>query len=71
MNVFVDGIMVYVNSTTPLEEVIQGSEVGAIEVYAGASETPPQFLGASNGCGSVVIWTKGWLSQESEPDSAT
>jgi hypothetical protein len=69
MNVFIDGIMVSVDSNTPLEDAIQGSEIGAVEVYAGASETPPKFLGASNGCGSIVFWTKGYLSAATEPDS--
>lgn len=69
MNVFIDGVMVSVNSTTPLEDAIQGTEVGAIEVYPGPSETPPRFLGASSGCGSIVIWTKGYLSAETASDS--
>ena len=61
MNVFVDGVAVTVNRDFPLETAIQGSELAAIEVYVGPSETPAKYLGASNGCGSIVIWSKGYL----------
>jgi hypothetical protein len=61
MNVFVDGVPAPVTRDFPLETAIQGSELGAIEIYPGASETPPKFLGTSNGCGSIVIWSKGFL----------
>jgi len=29
-----------------------------IEVYAGASTTPPQFSGPNRGCGVILVWTK-------------
>jgi hypothetical protein len=61
MNVFVDGVTVQVTRDFPIETAIQGSELGAIEIYPGPSETPAKFLGASNGCGSIVIWSKGFL----------
>ncbi len=69
LNVFVDGTRAYISSGMTLEDVISGSEVGAMEVYATATETPPQFIGGNFDCGALVIWTKGWLSSESEPDS--
>ena len=71
MNVYVDGNKVAVNSSMPLEDAVSGSEIGAMEVYPSASETPPEFsgLGASAPCGAVVIWTKGYVSQENASDS--
>ena len=69
MNVFIDGLLIKVDKDNALENAISSSEVGAIEVYAGASETPPRFLGASNGCGSIVIWTRSYVDREVESDS--
>ncbi len=33
-------------------------DIGAIEVYAGASTTPLQFAGYDRGCGVILVWTK-------------
>jgi hypothetical protein len=33
-------------------------DLAGIEVYAGASTTPPQFAGFNRGCGVVLVWTK-------------
>ena len=38
-----------------IDVMVDPKEVAAVEIYAGISETPPQF-GRSE-CGSVVIWT--------------
>ena len=70
MNVFVDGSRAYMSGGMTIEEVISGSELGAIEVYPSASETPPQFIVMGSDCGALVIWTKGWLSAESQPDTS-
>jgi hypothetical protein len=69
MNVFVDGSRAYMSGGMTIEDVISGSELGAIEVYASASEVPPQFIVNGSDCGAIVIWTKGWLSAETESDS--
>ena len=69
MNVFVDGNRAYMSGGMTIEDVISGSELGAIEVYPSASETPPQFIVMGSDCGTIVIWTKGWLSAETESDS--
>jgi hypothetical protein len=69
MNVFVDGTRAYLSGGMTLEDVVSGSEMGAMEVYPSASETPPQFIVMGSDCGTLVIWTKGWLSAESQPDS--
>jgi hypothetical protein len=51
---------IYLNGTrlkdpSGIDVMVDPNEVAAIEIYAGISETPPQF-GRSE-CGSVVIWT--------------
>jgi hypothetical protein len=33
-------------------------DIGAIEVYAGASTIPPQFSGFDRGCGVILVWTR-------------
>ena len=37
---------------------LRREDVLAMEVYRGASETPPEFSFQLNGCGVVVIWTQ-------------
>jgi hypothetical protein len=73
MAVFIDGVKTEIGGRggmmTTLEDVIAGYELGAIEVYPGPAETPPQFIGGENACGTIVIWTKGWLSAETEADT--
>jgi hypothetical protein len=73
MELFIDGVKAEIGGSggmvTTLEDAISETEVGAIEVYPGPADTPPQFTGIANACGSIVIWTKGWLSDESAPDS--
>ncbi|HEY9480445.1 MAG TPA: carboxypeptidase regulatory-like domain-containing protein [Gemmatimonadaceae bacterium] len=52
MPVYLDGVRF---NPAGIDMIIDANEVAAIEIYAGISETPPQF-GRSE-CGSVVIWT--------------
>jgi carboxypeptidase family protein len=33
-------------------------DLGGIEVYPGASTTPPRFAGYNSGCGLILVWTK-------------
>jgi hypothetical protein len=63
MNVYIDGNRTLINSRVPLEDMISGGEVGAMEVYPSASETPPEYIGNASDCGAIVIWTKGWISK--------
>ena len=73
MALFIDGVKTEIGRRggmlTTLEDVISATEVGAIEVYPGPAETPARFIGGENACGTIVIWTKGWLSAETESDS--
>ena len=34
-------------------------EVEELEIYRGASETPPEFRKMGNTCGAIVVWTRG------------
>jgi hypothetical protein len=44
-----------------LEDVVQASDILAVEVYSGAASTPIQWTGTNilRTCGTIVIWTKG------------
>lgn len=57
MNVFLDG-----HEVTDLgDDVLNGSDLKAIEVYSTATAAPPQFVTwdpRKGYCGSVVVWTK-------------
>jgi len=33
-------------------------DIAGIEVYSGASTTPPQFSGSNRGCGVILVWTR-------------
>lgn len=54
--VFLDGVRVPVSADLDIDQLIVPNEIGAIEVYRGAS-TPLEFS-IGRGCGAVVIWTK-------------
>ena len=53
-----------VRTSTP-DDVVSGMDVYAIEVYPLNRGLPAQFLGmtAEDGCGTIVIWTKGMLAR--------
>jgi hypothetical protein len=53
--VYVDGMRIYLEAGFDINSIVALQDIAGIEVYRGASETPPQFQG--NGCGAVVIWT--------------
>lgn len=69
-NVFIDGQPVRLSGGMTLDDVISGREVGAVEVYPTELDTPAKFLLVGRRCGTLVFWTKGWLSPSSEPDSS-
>lgn len=51
-----------VRTTTP-DDAVSGMDLYAIEVYPLNRGLPAQFLGmtAEDGCGTIVIWTKGMI----------
>jgi hypothetical protein len=56
MQVFLDGVRL----PTPfnLELLPSPKEFAGIEVYSGASTTPPQYAGYNSGCGVILVWTR-------------
>ena len=51
MNVVIDGMQhMDINMIEPVE-------IGAMEIYGGASTTPMEYASGSP-CGAIVIWTK-------------
>ena len=56
MAVFLDNVPL----ETPfnLDLLPSPKDIGAIEVYAGPSTTPPQFKGFDRGCGVILVWTR-------------
>lgn len=59
MDVYLDDVPVSIDPEGGLSlDAISVSEVIAVEVYNGASETPGKYRRTTNGCGAVVIWTK-------------
>lgn len=65
--VYVDGAL---TNALPVDLVMPNAIVG-IEVYRGASEVPPGFNKPTEGCGTIVIWTRspGHTPPGMEPDS--
>lgn len=52
---YIDGKRLRLGSVVDLDALVPASDVTAVEVYRGISQTPAQYYGR---CGSVVIWTK-------------
>jgi hypothetical protein len=55
--VIVDGVPA--NNSTDLDMSTMG--ITGIEIYRTSSETPLEFLGVGNACGTIVIWTRSGL----------
>jgi hypothetical protein len=61
--IFLDGIRLNKSDDPPgtlrnLLEIIQGTDLTAVEVYKGRSEVPAEFGGPEVGCGAIVVWSK-------------
>jgi hypothetical protein len=62
LDVYLDGSLIYDSSArkTPLFNLnsMSPSEIEAVEVYSGPSQTPTQYNKTSGGCGVMLIWTR-------------
>lgn len=57
LRVFIDGNN-YPLYGQSLDALVQVTDIGAIEVYAGGATVPPQFGGRESTCGVIAIWTR-------------
>ena len=58
--VYLDGLLIpeTLNGATDLDRWIKPREIEAIEVYAGPSQTPPEFNRPVSACGVILIWSR-------------
>lgn len=57
-SVFVDEVLMKIDSDFTIDDVVPGSAIRAMEVYRWSSAVPMQFQrGGGFGCGAIVIWT--------------
>ena len=61
--VYIDRVVVrqggrVVSGDTPIDGLIQPSNIHSIEIYRSPSEIPTEFAGIGVRCGVVLIWTK-------------
>ncbi|HET7463985.1 MAG TPA: carboxypeptidase-like regulatory domain-containing protein [Longimicrobium sp.] len=54
MDLYIDDV----NSDFTMLSQLLASDVVAMEVYRGPSETPGKYRKTANGCGAIVIWTR-------------
>jgi hypothetical protein len=62
VSVFQDGIKLYdvgmTRATVPDFSRMDGLQFAAAEYYAGGAATPPEYNQTSNGCGTLILWTR-------------
>ena len=62
MQIVLDGLSIYKpggpGGPPPSIDLWSIVNLDAIEVYRGASTTPPQYSGRGAGCGTVILWTR-------------
>jgi hypothetical protein len=62
VSVFQDGIKIYdagmARVQPPDFDRMDGLQFAAAEYYAGGAATPPEFNQTSNGCGTLILWTR-------------
>ena len=62
VSVFQDGIKLYdaamVKTNPPDFSRMDGLQYAAAEYYAGGAATPPEYNQTSNGCGTLILWTR-------------
>jgi hypothetical protein len=42
-----------------LEDIVNIDDVSGVEIYDGGADTPLEYGGTQNGCGVLLVWTKG------------
>ncbi|MDQ6717664.1 MAG: TonB-dependent receptor [Gemmatimonadota bacterium] len=81
MNVYIDGNRVNVSSDgagagtdagngATLDDLISANDIGAIEVYPSGVTAPQKYTGVSQGCGTVLVWSKMKLNAPQTGSSA-
>jgi hypothetical protein len=74
MNLFIDGNRVNAGADgasgpsdggSTLDDLISANDVGAIEVYPSGVTAPQKYTGVSEGCGTILIWSKVKLNASS------
>jgi len=56
---YLDGTRVMVGPRgTTASDLVQSSEVEAIEIYGSAAQLPAEFNGSDASCGVIVVWTR-------------
>lgn len=61
VSVFQDGIKLYdasMKANPPNFDRMDGLEYAAAEYYAGGAAVPPEYNQTSNGCGTLILWTR-------------
>jgi hypothetical protein len=66
MRVFIDGNDFPLFDLS-LDSYIEPTAIGAIEIYRGISNIPPQFAGRESPCGIVAIWTRSGKINKAAP----
>ena len=69
---YINGMPFQVTADMSINQYVAPEDVVAIEVYSGASQTPPEFSAnlLNARCGVIVIWTKVGEDSESPPSPA-
>jgi len=63
VNVYVDRVAFEQMSPGDLDSAFPVNNIGAIETYASANETPAEFTMPGRACATIVVWTKVKLSK--------
>jgi carboxypeptidase family protein len=58
VNVFIDRSPFQVMSPGDLDAVLRLADLGAVEAYPSATDTPAEFQVTGRGCATLVVWTK-------------
>ena len=58
VNVYIDRSPFQMMSPGDLDQAVSINDIGAVEAYPSASDTPAEFQGTGRGCATLVVWTK-------------